>query len=170
MNLTSIDAAFLLIIGVVGIWGAKAGAVRLAAPFGFMLAVVALFHSYPAISAGFGRDATVRFFMLLLCGFIGLVIYGLTVRILHESLQTWGLGTFNRVVGLLLGLTTGTLLAGALIWGLEQYGGLDGKALLNGSNLASGIRKFFLALMDFTQRLFPRPSTDTDAPWWKQRL
>ena len=157
MNLTSIDVVFILIISVTGIFGAKAGAVRFTAPFGLILALVALFHSYPAISAGFGPDPTVRFFMMLLCGFIGLVIYGLTVRILHESLRTSGFGSFNTLLGLLLGLTVGTLLAGLLIWGLEQHASVDDKALLNGSSLAPGIRTFFLALMDFTQRLFRAP-------------
>jgi len=169
MNPTPIDIGLLLCILAGGAWGLIAGAVKVAGPFALILALVTLTHAYPEISTRFGTDPLVQFFFLLLLGFIGLVIYGFVVRILQGAVRTSGLGPFNRVIGLGLGLVTGTILAGLFVWGLNTYGGIQGKILLYGSVLAPVVSEFFQVVMAFTQRLFPRPQSVKE-PWWKRTL
>lgn len=92
--------------------------------------------------------------------FIGLVVYGFQVS---------RLSPLNHVMGLLLGLVTGTILAGALVWGLNTYAGIWSMVLLRNSVMAPVISEFFQTVMAFTQRLFPRPEPAKEA-WWKRSL
>jgi len=169
MEPAPIDAVLLFLILVGGAWGLMAGAVKVAGPFAVVLAVVTLTHAYPEVSTRFGTDPGVQFFLLLLLGFIGLVIYGFVVRILNGAVHTIGLGPLNRAAGLGIGLVTGTILAGALVWALKTHGGLQGRVLLGGSVLAPVVSEFFEAVMAFTQRLFPRPGPEKE-PWWRRAL
>ncbi|MGH7961108.1 MAG: CvpA family protein [Candidatus Binatia bacterium] len=133
------------------------------------MVLLSLAHAYPGVSARFGTNPGVQFFLLLLV-FIGLVIYGFVVRALHGAVHVAGLGPLNRFLGVGLGLVAGTLLAGALVWGLDTYGGMQGKLLLHGSVLTPAVTEFFQTLMAFTERLFPKPEAEPEKPWWKRPL
>lgn len=169
MELTWIDAVLLALVLLGGAWGLMAGAVKISAPSALILALITLLHTYPDISTRFSTAPIVQFFCLLLLGFIGLVVYGFVVRILQGAVRTSGLGPLNWLIGLGIGLVTGTILAGALAWGLETYGGLQGRMLLRGSILAPAVTEFFQAVMAFTSRLFTRPEPEKE-PWWKRSL
>jgi len=167
MQPTEIDIVVLFLILAGGAWGAAAGAVRVSAPFAAILAGISLVHAYPEVSTRFGTSPSVQLFGLLLLAFIGVVIFGLVTRILHSAVHASGFGPVNRLLGLGLGLVTGTILSGAIVWGLETFGGLQGTILLRGSLLVPAVKEFFQAVMGFTQRMFPRPQEE-NIPWWKR--
>jgi uncharacterized membrane protein required for colicin V production len=169
MGLTAIDGVLVLLVLAGGAWGLVAGAVKVAGPFALLVALLTLVHVYPDLATRFGIHPAVRFFLPLLMGFIGLVLYGFVAHILHRAIQVSPLGPLNHLTGLLLGLVTGTILAGALVWGLNTYGGIGGMVLLHNSVMAPVISEFFRAVMAFTQRLFPRPEPAKE-PWWKKPL
>jgi len=169
VELTTIDAVLLCLVLVGGTWGLVVGAVRVAGPFALLVALLTLIHAYPEISTRLGPHPTVRFFLPLLVAFIGLVVYGFVAHILHGAVQLSRLGLLNRLMGLGLGLVTGTVLAGALVWWLKTHGGIYGLVLLRGTALAPVAAEFFQTVMAFTQRLFPRPQPEQE-PWWKRSL
>ncbi len=169
MNPTPLDFLLLFFVLMGGAWGLIVGAVKVSGPFALVLALLSLAHAYPGVSARFGTDPGVQFFLVLLLIFIGLIIYSFVARILHGAVHASGLGPLNRLLGVGLGLVTGTVLAGAVLWGLETYGGIQGKLLLHGSVLAPAVTEFFQTVMAFTERLFPRPEPETK-PWWRRPL
>jgi len=75
----------------------------------------------------------------------------------------------NPLLGLGLGLVTGTLLAGACVWSLHIYGGMSGLFVLHHSVVAPVVLAFFETVMAFTQRFFPR-TEPAQVPWWKRPL
>lgn len=163
MEPTPVDMilAFLILAG--GVWGLTAGAIQVSGPLALILALATLTHAYPDISTRFGTGPPVhQFFPFLLLVFIGLVIYGFMARILYGAMRAGGLGPLNRIAGLGLGLVIGTILAGALIEGLKNYGGVHGILLLRGSALAPAVLEFSRELVAFTQRLFPRPGSEKE--------
>jgi hypothetical protein len=153
-----------------GIWGLVVGALRVAGPLALLVALLTLVHAYPELSTRLGANPTVRFFLPLLVGFVGVVVYGFVAHLLRGALRWSPLGFFNRLLG--LGLVTGTILAGALVWGLKTYGGISGMMLLHGSTVAPPTAAFFRTVMACTQRLFPRPESGPPGPepWWKRPL
>jgi uncharacterized membrane protein required for colicin V production len=167
MEITLIDAVLLAVIVVGGVWGLTAGAVRVVVPFTMILAVTALIHSYPDISSRFGKAPYPQFFLLLLLVLIGVLVFGFVLRALQAAVHASGYGAANRLVGFGLGLVTGTLLAGALVWWLQTYGGPQGKSLLGESVLAPAVLEFFQMAMAFLQRLIPERPKE---PWWKRTL
>jgi uncharacterized membrane protein required for colicin V production len=170
MQLTPFDFGLISLVIMSGLWGLLTGAIRIAAPFAVVLAAVTLLHAYPNFSAQFGTGLTMQFCLVLLLAFIGLVIYGFVIRILHGAIWASGLGPLDRLFGLVLGLVTGTLLTGALVWALQTYSNLGGAGILNGSILAPAVVQFFQSLMTFTERIFPRSTDPTKEPWWKKPL
>ena len=166
MQPTEVDIVLLFLILAGGAWGVLAGAVRVAAPFAAILAVISLIHAYPEISTRFGANATAQLFGLLLLALIGVVIFGFVTRILHSAVRASGLGPVNRLLGLGLGLATGALLGGAVAWGLETHGGVQGTILLRGSMLMPAVKAFFEAVMGLTHRMFPPP--EPTVPWWRR--
>ncbi len=169
MNATAIDIVILFLVLIGGALGLMAGAIRLVGPFALVLALATLFRSYPQISGLFGGEAGVRFFLYLLLIFIALVIFGFVIRILHGAVRASGLSPLDRLLGVVLGLILGSLLAGGVVWGLETYGTGEAKALLQGAKLAPAALEFFNQVMAFTQRLFPTPESSKE-PWWKRPL
>lgn len=167
MELTPIDTVLLFLILGSGIYGLLSGAVKLAGPFAFILALVMLTHAYPEISAHFGTDPAVNFFLCLFWTFIGLVVYACVVRLVHGAVHASGLGPFNHLLGGVLGLVTGTIMAGALVWSLQTSGGIQGRVLLHGSSLAPAVLGFLQAVLAFTSRLLPRLGAEKE-PWWKR--
>jgi uncharacterized membrane protein required for colicin V production len=171
MELTVLDAVLLGLVLVGGAWGLVVGALRVAGPLALLVAVLTLVHAYPELSTRLGAHPTVRFFLPLLVGFVGVVVYGFVAHLLRGALRWSPLGFLNRLLGLGLGLVTGTILAGALVWGLKTYGGLSGMMLLHGSTVAPATAEFFRTVMACTQRLFPRPDPGPEqVPWWKRPL
>lgn len=167
MELTPIDIVLLFLILGSGIYGLLAGAVKLTWPFALILALIMLTHAYPGISARFGADPAVNFFLYLFLAFLGLVVYACVVRLVHGAVHASGLGPLNRLLGGVLGLVTGTTMAGLLVWGLQTYGGIQGRVLLHGSSLAPAVSEFLQAMLAFTSRLFPRMEAEKE-PWWKR--
>lgn len=170
MQLTPFDLAVIALVIMSALWGLLVGAIRAAAPFAVLLASVSLVHAYPDVSSQFGSGLTMQLVLILLLAFIALVIYGFVIRILHGAIRSTGFGPLDRLFGMLLGLVTGTLLGGALVWALQTYNGLRGAYLLSGSVLAPAVLQFFQALMVFSERIFPHPSRPTNEPWWKRPL
>lgn len=168
MELTGIDVVLLGLMLAGGACGLTVGAVRVAGPFAVLVALLTLVHAYPELSTRLGTHPTARLFLPLLAGFVGLVVYGFVVRILLGAVPA-SPGISSRLLGLGLGLTTGTVLAGALVWWLKTHGGLYGIVLLHNSILASVATEFFQVIMAFTQRLFP-PHKSEQEPWWKKPL
>lgn len=166
MEITILDVILLFIIIAGGIWGLATGAVRVVAPFTAILALVALMHAYPNIS---GKAPYIQFFLALLLGLTGLLIFGLVLRALQTAVHASGLAPVNRLIGLGLGLIAGTLITGALVWWLRTYGAPQAKSLLEQSVLAPAVLEFFQMVMAFTQRLFPwlKPREE---PWSKRAL
>ena len=169
MELTAIDAVLVVLVVAGGIWGLVAGGVKVAGPLALLVAVLTLIHAYPELSTRFGAHPPVQFFLPLLVCFTGLVVYGFVGHILHGAVQLSRLGPLNRLLGLGLGLVTGTVLAGGAVWGLNTYGGIWGMLLLRNSAMAPVIADFFQVMMGFTQRLFPQPEP-AKVPWWKRSL
>jgi len=169
MALTAIDAALLGLVLVGGVWGLVVGALRVAGPLAVLVALLTLVHAYPDLSTRLGAHPTVGFFLPLLAGFVGVVVYGFMARVLQGAVQLSRLGLLQRLLGLGLGLVTGTILAGALVWGLKTYGGLSGLLLLPGSRVAPVTLEFFRTVMACTQRFFPLPASEP-VPWWKRSL
>lgn len=170
MQLMPFDFAVIAIVTMSALWGLLIGAVRAAAPFAVLLAAVTLLHAYPEVSSQFGTGLTMQLVLMLLLAFIALIIYGFVIRILHGAVRATGFGPLDRLFGMVLGLVTGTLLGGALVWALQTYNGLRGAYLLSGSVLAPAVLQFFQALMAFSERIFPHPSGPTNEPWWKRPL
>ncbi len=167
MELTPIDIILLFLILGSGMYGLLAGAIKLTGPFALILALIMLTHAYPGVSAHFGTDPAVNFFLYLFLAFIGLVVYACVVRLVHGAVHASGLGPLNRLLGGVLGLVTGTTMAGLLVWGLQTYGGIQGRVLLHGSILAPAVSEFLQAMLAFTGRLFPRMEVEKE-PWWKR--
>lgn len=155
MEITILDVILLFIIIAGGIWGLATGAVKVVAPFTAILALVVLMHAYPKISAQFGKAPLIQFFLALLLGLTGLLIFGLVLRALQTAVHANGLAPVNRLIGLGLGLIAGTLITGALVWWLRTYGAPQAKLLLEQSVLAPAVLEFFQMVTAFTQRLFP---------------
>lgn len=168
MQPTEIDALLLFLVLAGGVWGLVAGAVRVAVPFAAILAAISLLHTYPEVSRRFGTAPTGQLFGWLLLAFIAVVIFGFVSRVVHGAVHASGLGPLNRLLGVALGLVTGTILGGALVWGLETYGGMQGTLLLRGSTLAPSVKVFFEAIMGFAHRMFPS-SPEEPVPWWRRR-
>jgi uncharacterized membrane protein required for colicin V production len=168
MELTVIDMVLLGLVLAGGACGLAVGAVRIAGPFAVLVALLTLVHAYPELSTRLGTHPTARLFLPLLAGFVGLVVYGFVIRILLGAVPV-SLGIMGRLLGLGLGLITGTVLAGALVWWLKTHAGLYGMVLLHNSTLASVAIEFFQVVMAFTQRLFPRHKPEQE-PWWKKPL
>jgi uncharacterized membrane protein required for colicin V production len=155
MEITTLDVILLFIIIAGGIWGLATGAVKVVAPFTAILALVVLMHAYPKISAQFGKTPLIQFFLALLLGLTGLLIFGLVLRALQTAVHANGLAPVNRLIGLGLGLIAGTLITRALVWWLQTYGAPQAKSLLEQSVLAPAVLEFFQMVMAFIQRLFP---------------
>jgi len=169
MELTLLDAGLLGLVLVGGLWGYVAGALRVAGPLAVLMAVLTLVHAYPELSTRLGTHPAGKLFLPLLAGFCGGVVYGFVGRVLHGAVPRSRLGLGNPLLGLGLGLVTGTLLAGACVWGLHTYGGVSGLFVLHRSVVAPVVMAFFETLMAFTQRFFPRPEP-AHVPWWKRAL
>ena len=169
MELTLLDVGLLGLVLVGGLWGYVAGALRVAGPLAVLMAVLTLVHAYPELSTRLGTHPAGKLFLPLLAGFCGVVVYGFVGRVLHGAVPRSRLGVGNPLLGLGLGLVTGTLLAGACVWGLHTYGGVSGLFVLHRSVVAPVVLAFFETIMAFTQRFFPRPEP-TQVPWWKRSL
>ena len=165
--MTTFDLLLVAVILAGGIWGLMAGASRISIPFVLVMVGVSILYAYPRISALFkGPDPVVKVFMYLLIFFIGLIIFGLLMRIIRNAINAAGLGPLDKISGLAIGLITGALLAGTLIWGIETYGDGKWQSLLKDSQISPSAMTFFRSVMAFTDRLFPQP----EKPWWKRSL
>jgi hypothetical protein len=142
MELSAFDIGLLVLVLSAGAWGGISGAVRVSVPF----------------AARFGADPHVHLFGLLLLAFIGVVIFGFVTRILHGAVHAAGFGLLNRVLGLVMG----TIVGGAVVWGLEAYGAEQAAVLMRGSVPAPPAKEFFEAIMGF----LPRPAPQL--PWWRR--
>lgn len=165
--MTTFDLLLIIVILAGGVWGLVAGASRISMPFVLVLSGTSILYAYPRISTLFkGPDPVVRVFMYLLIFFVGLVIFGFLLRIIRNAVTAAGLGPLDKISGLAIGLITGALLAGTLIWGIETYGDGTWLNLLKDSHVSPGAMTFFRHVMAFTDRLFPQP----EKPWWKRPL
>lgn len=168
MVLTTFDLCLIMLILGGGIWGLTAGASRMSMPFVLILVGVTILYTYPRISSFFeGPEPVVKIFLYLLVVFIALVVFGLLMRIIRNAISTVGLGPLDKISGLALGLIIGSVLIGAVIWGIETYGGGDMKSLLKDSKIVPSALTFFKQIMSFTERMFPQPEVK---PWWKRPL
>lgn len=156
MELTPIDMILTFLIFAGGLWGLMAGATRVVGSFALITALVTLTHAYPDLSIRFGSAPAVRLLLFLLLAFIGLVTYGFVVNIIRGSVRSASSAPFDRLLGLGLGLVAGVILAGALVWGMEMHGGVQGRSLLRGSALALALSEFIRQLVIFSRCLFPR--------------
>lgn len=165
--MTTFDLVLTSLILVGGIWGLVAGASRISVSFVLVLVVASMLYSYPRIAALFqGPDLAVKVFLCILIFVISLVIFGVASRIIRNAITTAGLGPLDKILGLALGLATGILLAGSLIWGIETYGDGKWQRLLNDSQISPPALTFFRHIMAFTDRIFPQP----EKPWWQRPL
>lgn len=160
MELTPIDMILTFLILAGGLWGLMAGATRAVGSFALIIALVTFTHAYPDLSTRFGSAPAVRFLLFLFLAFIGLVTYGFVANIIRGAVRSAGAIPFDRLLGLGLGLVAGAILAGALVWGLEMYGGVRGRLLLRGSTLAPALSEFIRQLVVFSRRLFPRSGAE----------
>ncbi len=165
MEITAFDVLLLSLVLGGGIWGVVTGATRLIAPFTVLLAVISLVHAYPDVSVRFGRTLWPQFFLIILLTLLGLLLVGLVGRALYTAMHTVGLNHVDRLIGAALGLMTGCVGAGLVVWLLGAYGGAQANALLKGSVLAPPVLEFFETIMALTEHLLPRPKPKE--PWWK---
>jgi len=172
MELVWLDLALLFILFGIGMTGFYAGAIKFAGPSAFIFTMIALFYIYPNISSRFESDLPSQFFLYLLLGFVALVIYAFITRAVHGAVQTNGIGVFNRLLGVGLGLITGALIAGTLVWAYQTYGNSESKALIEDSIMATAVVTFFHEVMGFFQRLLPESEIpeQEDVPWWRRPL
>jgi uncharacterized membrane protein required for colicin V production len=169
MDIASVDLILVVLVIAGALWGLSAGAIRVVVPFTAALAAITLVHVYPDVSARFGTTPRIQFFLLLLLlAFVGLLIFGIVIRALQGVVQAGGLGPINRLVGLALGLVSGAMMAGALVWWIQTYSGPQAKSLLNGSALAPPLLEFFNSIMALTGHFVPRAKPAE--PWWKRSL
>jgi len=107
---------------------------------------------------------------LLLVGFGVLLIFGLLMRALHAAVHASGFGPLNRLLGLGLGLLTGTVIASTVVWWIQSHGGPQVASLLSESVLSPALREFFDTIVAFTERLLPPIQAKPAEPWWKRSL
>jgi uncharacterized membrane protein required for colicin V production len=165
--MTIFDLFLIAVILAGGVWGLMAGASRISIAFVLVMVSVSILYAYPRISALFkGPDPVVKIFMYLLILFISLVIFGFLLRIIRNAVTAAGLGPLDKISGLAIGLITGALIVGSLIWGIETYGDGKWQSLLKDSQVSPSAMTYFRHVMAFTDRIFPQP----EKPWWKRPL
>lgn len=165
--MTTFDLALIAVILAGGVWGLMAGASRISLPFALVIVGATIVSAYPRVATLFkGPDPVVTGFLSLAILFIGLVIFGFLMRIIRNAVAAAGLGPLDKIAGLAIGLITGALIVGSLIWGIETYGDGKWQSLMKGSEIAPSALAFFNIIMTFTDRLFPQP----EKPWWQRPL
>lgn len=160
--MSSSDLVLLGIIGLGGISGLF-GVIKVAGPYAVLFAAVSAMYAYPDLSSYFSQSALVPFFLGLILCFVFLVVYALLARVFHPVVHSAGFGWLNRLVGVVLGLVMGTILAGAFVWGVEHYGRAQDVARFNDSLLAPTVRDFSEVFMGFIRRSLPPPRKQ----WWQ---
>ncbi len=171
MHLTPVDVGLLLLVFMSGVWGLMSGAIRLTAPFAVLLTGLTILHTYPDFSTTFGDGMWMRSALVLLLAFAALVVYGFAVHALAAAVRLGGMAPLDRLLGLVLGLVTGVLLAGGAVWALETFASAQSVSILDGSAFAPAARTFFESLLSLTERFLPRPSVPpASVPWWKRPI
>ena len=165
MELTSLDVLLLALVVGGGIWGVATGATRVIAPFTVILVLTSVVHAYPDFSARLSSTLWPQFFLVLLLTLIGLLLAGLVGRALYTAMYTAGLNHVDRLIGAVLGLMTGCVGAGLLVWLLRTQAGPQANALLQGSALAPSVSEFFEMVMGLTKNLLPQARPKES--WWK---
>jgi uncharacterized membrane protein required for colicin V production len=155
----------LILLGIIGLGGISGlfGVVRVAGPDAALFAAVSAVYAYPDLSGYFGQSTLVPFFLGLILCFVFLVVYALLARVFHPVVHAAGFGRLNRLVGVVLGLVMGTILAGAFVWGIEHYGRAQDTALFDRSLLAPTVKDFSEVFMGFIRRSLPPPRKQ----WWQ---
>jgi len=113
-----------------------------------------------------GPDPMMKMFLYLIIFFVGLVIFGLLMRIVRNAVTAAGLGPLDAICGLGLGMIMVAVLVGTLIWGIETYGDSRWQSLLKGSQISPNALTFFKHFMTFMDRMVPQP----EKPWWQRSL
>jgi uncharacterized membrane protein required for colicin V production len=168
MEMTSFDILLLLLVITGGTWGWVTGATRVIAPFTLLFALTVLIHTYPDLSARLGKTPLTQFFVILLLCLIGILICGLVGRALYTAVHNVGLGHVDKLFGLALGLITGCVMAGLLVWWLKAHVGSEANTLLKGSFLAASFLDFFEMSMSLAEHILPQAKPKE--PWWKRPL
>ena len=160
MQLSPLDVGLVVLVLMCGLWGLLDGAIRTIAPFVALLAGLTLLHADPEVWTRFVKGIAGQSFLTVALTTAGLVIVlvlcGGVARMLHGAVWASGLGPLDRLFGLLVGLVTGTLLAGAFVWALQTYGGRQDTEILRSSTLAPPTLQSFESTTDRAARLVPR--------------
>lgn len=165
MELTSLDVLLISLVVGGGIWGVATGATRLIATFTVLLVLTSVVHAYPDFSSRLSSTLWPQFFLVILLTLIGLLLAGLVGRALYTAMHTVGLNHVDRLIGAALGLMTGCVGAGLIVWLLGTHAGPQVNALLQGSALAPSVSEFFEIVMALTKNLLPQARPKE--PWWR---